>query len=91
MQARTRLGVMKLRACAGSVRHLASMSAPDKPYQLRFRHLNGDIGPLPFQDSTSVSNMKTAIFENWPSSGALAAMVRLALLVTNNCGLGDQC
>ena len=82
---------MKLRACAGSVRHLAPMSAPEKPYQLRFRHLNGDIGPLPFQDSTSVSNMKTAIFENWPSSGALAAMVRLACLVSVICEVRDHC
>lgn len=48
----------------------------DKPYQLRFRHLAGDVGPLPFQESSNVAAMKAAIWEHWPESGELSTQVR---------------
>ena len=47
----------------------------EKPYQLRFRHLDGDVGPLAFEEAATVAAMKSAIFDAWPSAGPLAAKV----------------
>jgi hypothetical protein len=49
----------------------------DKAFKLRFRHLDGDVGPLPFQESASVLAMKNKIWEEWPEEGALCDKVRL--------------
>lgn len=40
---------------------------------MRFRHLDGDVGPLMFSESASVGEMKTAIMRNWPEEGVLNA------------------
>lgn len=48
----------------------------EKPYQLRFRHLDGDVGPLAFEEPATVAAMKVAVFEAWPSAGPLAIKVR---------------
>lgn len=47
----------------------------DKPFKLRFRHLDGDLGPFPFQENTSVSAMKNQIWDEWPGEGNLADKV----------------
>jgi hypothetical protein len=47
----------------------------EKAYQLRFRHLDGDVGPLALEEASSVAAMKAAIFQHWPTEGPLAAKV----------------
>ena len=44
-------------------------------YQFRFRHLDGDIGPLPFQPASSVADMKTSCLDSWPAEGGLKEKV----------------
>lgn len=44
----------------------------DKAFKMRFRHLDGDLGPFPFQESSSVLSMKSQIWEEWPNEGNLA-------------------
>lgn len=48
----------------------------EKLYKLRFRHLDGDVGPLQFQEATSVQGMKRMIWEEWPTEGEIANKVR---------------
>jgi len=45
-------------------------------YQMRFRHLDGDVGPFPFQQASSVADMKTRCWESWPTEGAIKDQVR---------------
>lgn len=47
----------------------------DKAFKFRFRHLEGDLGPFPFQENTSVLAMKGQIWEEWPNEGNLADKV----------------
>ena len=46
-----------------------------KPYKLRFRHLEGDLGPFQFQENTTVLAMKNQIWDEWPSEGPLCDKV----------------
>jgi Ubiquitin-2 like Rad60 SUMO-like len=48
----------------------------EKLYKLRFRHLDGDVGPLQFQEATTVLGMKNSIYEEWPTEGELSTKVR---------------
>lgn len=45
-------------------------------YKIRYRHLDGDVGPLSFGEQSTVSEMKAAILESWPTEGAIADKVR---------------
>jgi Ubiquitin-2 like Rad60 SUMO-like len=54
-------------------------------YQLRFRHLNGDIGPLAFEESATVADMKSATWDHWPENGPLASMVRSQVTMDEVC------
>lgn len=45
-------------------------------YKIRYRHLDGDVGPLSFGEKSTVSEMKAAILESWPTEGAIADKVR---------------
>lgn len=47
----------------------------DKPYKLRFRHLSGDVGPLTFQENSTVLAMKNQIWEDWPTEEPLSSLV----------------
>lgn len=60
------------------------MGTEKDPYKLRFRHLNGDIGPLEFDETSTVGSMKGAVFDRWPENGTLAELVRSCRQTVNN-------
>lgn len=58
----------------------------DKSYKLRFRHLSGDVGPLTFQENSTVLAMKSQIWEEWPTEEPLSSQVSFARLL---CAMGQ--
>ncbi|KAL6772123.1 FAP287 [Auxenochlorella protothecoides x Auxenochlorella symbiontica] len=41
-------------------------------YDLRFRHINGDIGPIQFPLAASVSDVKLKLWQDWPTDGPVS-------------------
>lgn len=41
-------------------------------FQIRFRHVSGDLGPYAFQESVLVQILKDKILSEWPKDGPMA-------------------
>lgn len=68
-------GVVALLRLGGHSAGAMAGESMEKSYKLRFRHLSGDVGPLTFQENSTVLAMKSQIWDEWPTEEPLSSQV----------------